>query len=193
MDPVTISAILSALTAGASALGGGFGRKQETPREVQKRELIDELLSGVKGQGSFKDLFSADESAFQKSFVDPSKSRFSNQIAPQIQQGFIESGQQRGTGLEDTLTRAGVDLDQMLNEHYMNFQQGVQNRQLGGINAFLGQPDTTGQTFGQGAMQGLLGYTSGGGASGSIDNILRAQKNRRGFEKPTTIPETVKV
>ena len=101
-----------------------------------------------------------DSEAFQKSFVDPAKSMFSNQIAPQIQQQYIAGGQQKGTGLEDQLLRAGVDMDQLLNQQYMDYLNQGQNRMtnmLGGILSTGGgamSPMGFGQAFGE-SLSGL--------------------------------------
>jgi len=154
----------TAIGSGLGAIGGAFlsNKNSETPMQRKQRELVDDLLASLNGNGSFNDLFQADEGAFQRSFVDPAKARFRNQTAPQIQQSFIGQGQQRGTGLEDELTRAGVDMDSLLNQNYMNFQQGAQNRRAGAINSILGQ--------GQGAMESesfedILSRGAGGFAS----------------------------
>ena len=190
------AALLSALGSGAvSGLSGLFSRNQrETKTQGQQRKLIDELMSSLFGEGEFSDLFSADEDTFQKSFVDPAKARFKSQTAPQIQQSFISSGQQRGTGLDDTLTRAGVDMDQLLNEQFAGFQQDAQNRRLNAISSILGlgagpqQPLSIGDKF----AGGVSGYLSSGkeGAGSDINSILDAFSNsqkakkqsREGFE-----------
>src|SRR5688572_31554021 len=57
------------------------------------------------GQGEFSDLFNFDQDLFTKSFIEPAQAKFRNQIAPQIQQQYIASGQQRGTGLDRKSTR----------------------------------------------------------------------------------------
>jgi hypothetical protein len=163
--------------AASSGLGALFGGNKETPMQGKQAELIDQLLSSLGGSGPFSDLFSTDEVAFQKSFVDPAKSLFSNQIAPQIQQEFIASGQQRGTGLEDTLTRAGVDLDQMLNSQFMNFQQQGQNRQLGAIDRILSQG--AGAPAEQGGFEKFLGGLGGFGTSESLPRLLEQLTDRR--------------
>jgi hypothetical protein len=176
MDPGTI-ALLTAIIGGVSQIGGAAldsGKPKETATQEQRRNLVDELLSSLGGQGKFGDLFNLDEDAFQKSIVDPAKSRFENQIAPQIQQGFIASGQQRGTGLDDTLSRAGVDLDQLINEQFLSFQEGGRNRQAGALNAILGGPEgvqpglSTSEKF-RGAAGGFLGSDE---FSSSISDIL---------------------
>jgi len=185
----------SAVGAGLGAVAGGiFGRKKETGLQKKQRNLVDDLLASLKGQGTYNDLFNADEASFQKSFVDPAKARFNNQIAPQIQQNAIASGQQRGSGLDDTLTRAGVDLDQLLNEHYMNYQQGAQNRQSSAISNILGQPGSGAQSVGEGASQGFAGYLSSSGFKDDLANIFGNKKQpidsmtdtyktaRKGFE-----------
>lgn len=138
MDPATISLLIG----GASALTGGaltaFGNKQkETKLQKQRRKLIDDLLYSVQtGQGKYADLYKWDEDVFNKSFVEPAKAKFRNQIAPQIQQSYINSGNQYDTAMEDQLLRAGVDLDQLLNQYMYQSQQDVKNRKsniLGGI------------------------------------------------------------
>lgn len=197
MDPLTIALISAGISAAGSAAGGIFGKKKESRTDKNKRELIDELLASVRGNGPYSDLFKADEEAFQKSYVNPAKARFRNQIAPQIQQSFIQSGQHRGTGLEDTLSRAGVELDELLNSQYLNYMnQGNQNK-LGVINSILGGGQLSeNQSAGSSAGQGFAGYLSGDTFGKDIGDILKAynkqpkstttasgEKSRTGFEQ----------
>jgi hypothetical protein len=142
--------------------------------EKTKRKLVDDLLASLKGGGSFSDLFQTDEQAFQKSFVDPSMATFRNKIAPGIQQEFISSGLQRGTGLEDTLSRAGIDMQSMLDQEYMKFlQQGQQNK-LRTLQSILGGGAGAPQQLsgGEAAGQAAGGYFSGDSFSSAIDKIL---------------------
>ncbi len=180
-------AIIAALISAAGSIGGGAlasrGTK-ETPIQGQQRELIDQLLASLTGEGPFSQLFQTDEAAFQKSFVDPAKQIFKDQISPQIQQSFIAGGQQRGSGLDDTLTRAGVDLDQNLNQQFLQFQQGGQNRIAQILSQILGQgagaaPQLTGgEAFGQ----SVGGFFSGKGGQQSIDRIFdEIRDSRAGF------------
>jgi hypothetical protein len=159
------AAINAAAAVGSSILSRDKGK--ETKIQKQKRHLIDDLLNSLQGNGSFSGLFEGDYDSFQKSFVDPAKQLFNSQIAPQIQQSYIASGQQRGTGLDDTLTRAGVDLDQLLNQEFMKFQQGALDRKQNTINSILGSGD--------GAQPGVsVGQAAGLGASGFLskqDNL----------------------
>lgn len=149
------------LIAAAGSVIGGMGKK-ETKLQKTQRKLIDELLGSLSGNGRFSELYNPSEQAFQKSFVEPAQKMFQNQIAPNIQQQFIASGQQRGTGLEDQLTRAGVDLNSMLNQQYYQFQQDALNRKQGTIGSILGAG--AGAPPQQSALQnfgsGLAGYTS---------------------------------
>lgn len=156
-------AATAALTAGGSALASWLsnkGQNKETKMERTKRKLVDQLLNSLQGSGPFSDLYKFDEDSFNKSFVEPAQARFKNQIAPQIQQQYIASGQQRGTGLDDTLTRAGVDLDQMLNQYYMQYQESAKNRAQSGINSIFSQGSgaQTPLTGGEAAMQGAGGF-----------------------------------
>jgi len=136
-------------------------------------------------------LFNVDEESFQRSFVDPMKQKFQSQIAPQIQQSFIASGQQRGTGMQGDLTRAGVDMDQLLNQYYAQMQQGAMNRQAGAMGNILqmgaGAPETP--SMGQAAMQGLSGYLGSDNFGKTLDRIT----SRKGFEKdPNDLTDTYK-
>lgn len=174
-------AVAAGIMAGGSILSSLFsGRRKETRTQKQKRKLVDELLISLKGGGQFGDLFNMDEDAFQKSYIDPAKSRFKNQIAPQIQQSFISSGQQRGTGLDDTLTRAGVDMDQLLNEQYMKFQQGKESNKINAINQILGLGDgaEASQSTGDKLQSGVAGYLSSDSFEDSIGNILNSRSKK---------------
>jgi hypothetical protein len=167
------------IAAGASYLSGKGGANKESKMQRTKRKLIDELLSSVGGQGRFADLFGSDENAFQKSFVEPAKARFQNQIAPQIQQSFIASGQQRGTGVNDTLTRAGVDMDSMLNEKYYDFQQSGLNRKQNIINSILGGGDgmAANPSDSQNIMSGVSGALSSDEFGKSFANLFKDDKS----------------
>ena len=186
MEPATIALISAGISAAGSAAGGLFGRQKEQGIDRRKRELVDDLLASVKGEGPFTKMFQADEGAFQKSFVEPAKQMFQSQIAPQIQQSYIASGQQRGTGLEDALARAGVDLDQMLNTQYMQFQQSAYDRSQNAINNILGTqygPQT--QSRGSAMGEGFGEYLAGDKFGADIGDIIS------GFQKkPQTIQDT---
>jgi len=167
-------------------IGGGLlGREnKQTPMQEKQQELIDQLLGSLNGQGPYSNLFNVDEASFQKSYVDPMKQKFQSQIAPQIQQSFIASGQQRETGMEGNLTRAGVDMDQLLNQQYAQMQQGAMNRQSNMMGSILGMEPGAPETpsMGQAAMQGLGGYISRGTFGKDIGNIVGSFTDRKGFE-----------
>lgn len=164
------------------AVGGGLaGRKKETGIQKKQRELVDQLLASLNGQGPYSDLFTTNEADFEKSFAEPARARFRNQTAPQIQQQYIQGGQQRSTGLEDTLARAGVDMDQLLNEQYMDYLQSAQNRKANAIGRILpqgagAQPD---QGFGEAALQGVAGYAAKPEFQKSIEDILGAYAKKK--------------
>ncbi len=199
MDPFTTALAAAGISAAGSTIGGYLSGKnsgQETKNQKTQRKLVDELLNSLDGNGKYKDLFATDETAFQKSFVDPAKSLFQNQIAPQIQQQYIANGQQNGTGLEDTLTRAGVDLDQLLNQHYLEFQNQGKNRQQNTISNILGlgAGGTSNGTPGQSAAGAFSGYLSSDAFSNSINNIQKGYNQsqpkpmRKGFEDDNFTP-----
>lgn len=175
------------------AAGGIFGRKQGSETKIQnkQRELLDQLLASLNGNGPYSNLFSANEADFQRSFVDPAKSRFKNQIAPQIQQSYIVNGQQRGTGIEGQLARAGVDMDSLLNQHYLDYQQGAQNRQMQALQSILGQNKggESGQSWGNAALQGIGGYLSSDSFGKDIGSIL-GSVNENKYNQTDTIQDT---
>jgi len=200
MDPGT-AAIIASLVSAAGSVGGGFlsGRSsqpKETKMQKKQRKVVDELLASLKGEGPYSDLFRTDEAAFQKSFVDPVKSIYANQIAPQIQQKYIASGMQRGSALQDQLLRAGVDLDQLINQQYMDYIQQAQNRQANAFSNILGlpagaqSPRSSGDILGQAAS----GYISSDQFGKDIEGILKyfstdtAEPPRKGFTRAYDSP-----
>lgn len=171
------------IAAGASWLSGQGSASKESKMQKTQRKLVDKLIASLQGDGPFSDLFSSDPEAFQKSFVEPAQAMFRNQIAPQIQQQYIASGQQRGTGLDDTLTRAGVDLDSMLNQHMYQFQQDALNRKQSSINSILGAGSgAPNETSG---MQDLLS-----GASGYLSSSDFSDQFKDYFKKPVNTTAT---
>lgn len=154
------SNIISSIIQGVGTIGGSLLNKpqdSETRMQRKQRYLVDDLLKSLDGGGKFGDIFSTDEETFNKSFREPAMSRFRNQTAPQIQQESIFSGQQRGTGLDDQLLRAGVDMDSILNQAMFDYQQKGLDRKSNAINGILGMgagasnPMSTLQALGQGA------------------------------------------
>ena len=177
------------------AAGGFFGdRGKPTKRQNQQQELIDQLLASLKGGGAYSDLFNMDEGAFQKSYVEPAKAMFRNQIAPQIQQQYIASGQQRGTGMEDQLSRAGVEMDQLLNQQYAQMQQQAQERKMNTMNYILGSgsgqkdPISNMQAMGQGIGGYMQSDSFQKTSSNIFDDLFRkkaapiAKTEPKGFE-----------
>jgi len=174
--PVIIAAALQAAGSAAGGYLSGKGNAQkETKIQKQQRHLVDELINSLSGNGPYADLYNPSNEAFQKSFVEPAKQMFNNQIAPQIQQQYIAGGQQRGTGLDDQLLRAGVDLDSMLNQYMYQHQQDALNRKQSTISNILGQgagaPNQT--TGAQDIMSGLGGYLSSSGFSDQLANLTK--------------------
>jgi hypothetical protein len=187
------------LSLAAPAIGGAlFGQKQQQPQQpketqIQKTQgkLINELLQSVSGQGQYSDLFQSSPEAFQKSYIDPALSTFRNQIAPQIQQSYIASGQQRGTGLEDTLARAGVDMNSQLASQYGNFVSGAQNRQASALSSILGagpgyqeMPQQQQQNPWAQAIGGTLSNPQAQGAFERIFNQLLGSSSNQQLNKP---------
>lgn len=185
MSPLIISALISAAgSIGGSLLGNQSPKESKTQK--QQRKLIDQLISGLGGQGQFANLFETDPEAFKKAFEQPALAEFQNRTSPAIQQQFIASGLQRGTGLDDALTRAGVDMQSVLNKEYMNYLQSGLNRKQNIIGQILGQGPgvAPGLSTGEAAAQGAAGYLASDSFSNSLDKIFEEwnkQPDRPGF------------
>jgi len=182
-------------TAAGGLLGGALGGllssdPKETAMQTKQRELIDQLLASLSGEGPYSSLFSANPEAFQKSFVEPAKRMFANQIAPQIQQSYIAGGQQRSTGLQDTLTRAGVNLDDLLNQQYMNYLQSAQNRQSDVIGKILGAGAGVASPYSSSEkmLAGLGGYLTDDSFKKDIGGVIRSFTEKNPESKPQEIP-----
>src|SRR5687768_5701295 len=167
------------IAAGASWLSGKGSAPKETKMQKTQRKLVDRLITSLGGQGEFSDLFNFDQDLFTKSFIEPAQAKFRNQIAPQIQQQYIASGQQRGTGLDDTLTRAGVDLDSMLNQYMFQAQENAMGRKQNALNSILGMGSGAGnETTGmQDIFSGLSGYLSSDNFTDQFSNFLKPTAN----------------
>ena len=150
MDPATITALITTL---GPMIAAKLGSQGPAPGQQRDENTINEILKSISGDGKYSNLFEADYDAFQKSFVDPAMQQFRDVTAPGIQQEFIASGQQRGTGLDDTLSRAGVSMQDMLNKQYAGFQESALNRQMNALQGTLGQgqQQNTQGGFGQAA------------------------------------------
>lgn len=170
--------VIAALIAAAGSIGGGLlGSKgpKETAIEKQQRKAIDAILEGLQGSGPYASFFQADQDAFQKSIVDPARGRFEREIVPGITRAFAAQGVERGSGIENYLTRAGVDLNDRINAQYLDFTQGAQNRGLTALMNALGASPGFRDQGQRGAFpQALQGYLTSGAFQDSIGNILDA-------------------
>jgi hypothetical protein len=96
--------------------------------------------------------------------------------------------------MEDTLARAGVDLDQMLNQQYMGFQEKGQDRMMQMIQQVLGagsgaQPS---QTYGSAIGESAGGYLASEGFRDFLSqstkmlqdrfSTTQQEERRRGFD-----------
>lgn len=176
----------AALNAAGSVLGGVLskpGKQKETKIQKQQRHLVDQLLASLKGRGPYSGLFSADNDTFQKSYVEPAKALFRNQIAPQIQQEYIATGQHRSTGLDDQLLRAGVDLDQMLNTAMAQQRENALGRQQQTISSIFGVSPgpTPGMSTGDALKQSAAGYLSSPAFSDAVSGFFRQPQAKNSF------------
>lgn len=202
MDPVTAGMLTAAAaSAGQGIMGSMANRSQNkatralnkanTRFQEKKYQLIDDLMNSISGNGRFSDLFNSSEEAFQRSFVDPAKSMFRNQIAPQIQQQSIAGGMQGSSSLDDQLLRAGIDLDQMLNQQYAQFQNQGKDRAMSalgsalGVNAPYHTADNTATSALLGAGAGFLGSQSFADFATAGLSSKPKEKAKEGYETPT--------
>lgn len=185
-----IPSLIGAVGSIASGFLGGEGsKKKESKMQKTNRHFVDQLIASLNGQGPYSDLYNFDQKTFNKSFVEPAQAKFRNQIAPQIQQQYIASGQQRGTGLDDQLLRAGVDLDSMLNQYMYQAQQDAMNRKQSALGAVAGagggaasQPST-----GQNLMSATGGYLASPEFANMVQGLVpKSNTNMPGM--PATPP-----
>lgn len=181
--------LIAAGISAAGSIGGAYlsnkGQGKESKIQRQKRKLVDELLASLSGRGRFSDLYSSDPEVFQKSYVEPAQAMFRNQIAPQIQQQYIASGQQRGTGLDDQLLRAGVDLDQMLNQQRANFYENAQNRKANAIGSIFGVPPGQAKlSSGEALSQATGGYLASGAFADAVKGVASSAYGGSNMEGP---------
>lgn len=190
-----IDSLISSGLSALGSIGGGFLSGQsnkETKMQKTKRKLIDQLLDSVNGQGPYADLYNSDQNAFNKSFVEPAQAKFRNQIAPQIQQQYIASGQQRGTGLDDQLLRAGVDLDSEINRYMYQAQQDAMNRKQSAFNAALGAGDGAPpqQSGWQNLAQSTAGYLSSPAFAQTVKDVTGSGGSGGYSTAPPTAPNS---
>lgn len=171
-----------ALISAAGSIGGGFlsgrsSKPKETKMQKTQRHLVEQLIASLNGDGPFSSLFASDPDTFKKSFVEPAQAMFRNQIAPQIQQSFIAGGQQRGTGLDDQLLRAGVDLDSLLNQQMYQFNKDSQDRKFNILNSILGggAGAQTPQSAGDDIMGALGGYLSSDAFGKDVGGLFKTK------------------
>lgn len=170
-----------AIGAIGSVASGWFNRKKkqkDDPTRQGQAQNINNILQGLSGQGPYAHLFKADQNTFQNSYVQPQLDMWNNQIAPQIQQQYIQSGQQKGTGIDDALARSGYDMTRSLNQDYGNFQNSAMNRQMQGISQIGGPQQGAPQDQGNQFNQALGGYLGGTAFTGGLESILNALSPR---------------
>lgn len=195
--------IIAAGIGAAGAIGAALisnqqpkqAKVKETKTELYRRQLLDELIGSLRsGGGEFGGIFDTSEEGFQKNYVEPAKARFQNQIAPSIQQKYIAGGQQLNSGLNDQLLRAGVDMDQLLNEQYGNLREKAMDRKANLLNTAIGgntgTPTQSGGGFssGQAASIGAANYLGSDAFGKNVEDILNHYGSnsysspRKGFE-----------
>ena len=81
-------------------------------------------------------------------------------------------------------------MDQLLNQHYMDYVQGARNRQAGGISAILrqGPGAENGQSWQSGALEGLGNY-AGGNFGKDLEGILDSF-NQKKYNQSDSIQDT---
>lgn len=193
--PLLTAAIPAAIGALGSVAGGYLSGKSSKPKETKlqrtQRHLIDKLIKSLTGKGPFADLYDSNPETFEQSFLVPAQNMFRNKIAPQIQQQYVQYGQQRGTGLDDQLLRAGIDLDSMLNQQLYQFNQDVYNRKQNTLSSILGGgPGAAAPASRSDLLQGSIGgYLQGDAFKNTVSDLFKtnpqanpAQPPRKGFE-----------
>jgi hypothetical protein len=133
-----------------------------------QRDLIDQLIQRAQ-QGQNPQQF---EDFFQSSVVDPSLSTFNNRIAPAIQQRFIGAGIQ-GTPVNDSLTRAGADINSQILGQRLPALKQFQDQENFNLNKAL-TPQFSGQEqdFLTTLIQGIISRGAGAGTEALLGKLL---------------------
>ena len=196
--PVIAAGVTAAGAIGASWLANQNKKEpkvKETELERQRRHLLSDVIKSVKtGKGKYADLFNFDEDAFQKSYVEPAMARYQNQVAPAINNQFFGRSGGRNSGQQDQLIRAGVDMNQLLNEAYASQKEAVLNRKMEALGltsgANTGQPSYSGGGYsaGQSAKIGAANYLSSDAFGKNIDAILQEYNKKPENQNATGNP-----
>lgn len=137
------------------------------PREVGRSQLMtpeqQQLLSnlindaGPQAVGAFPGLLQGfSEENFQKGVVDPTVRNYRQDILPEIEGRFADSG--ASSSLNQALASSSEDLSNVLAGQRINYQQGQQQAQLGALNQILGLlGQKSFQPIVQGPQPGILG------------------------------------
>jgi len=133
---------LQAASLGAQYLGRNKQPDQFSTVNPQQQELLQQLLSGVQGQGgSFGYLNPQTQSQnFQQYVADPTMQRFMNRTVPGIQQKYAGIGQLRGTNAGDDILRSGADIESELARLQFQAMQGSQEQGLQAALGLLNKP-----------------------------------------------------
>lgn len=118
------------------------------------------------GPGDYQDVF-------QQSFVDPAMQALQTQIAPAIQQRFVDANAGSSSALNQALAQSATDLSTSLGSQFGQFmqgQQGLQQQALGQFMPLLGQ-----QTFSPMIQkrEGILGPLIGAAGALGAGALMR--------------------
>jgi hypothetical protein len=121
-----------------------FGKKPKskqlktlTPLQEQLMALISEGLT--KGTGSLSDIFGGfNDQAFETRVVQPELKHFRETVLPTILEKYSGGGQAFGSGMQNALLKAGVDLESKLAGLKYQAQQDAQRNRLTGLQTSLG-------------------------------------------------------
>jgi len=101
----------------------------------QQKDLLNNIIQKAL---SGRDGFGFDEDFFNKSFADPALRQFEQRTAPSIQQRFINQGLGSSSSLEDSLIRAGADVQGGIDQKRAELLNQALNRQLQAAGLGLG-------------------------------------------------------
>lgn len=162
---------------------------QSKAQRKAQESILKGLTPGFKSTlGSFFTQSSPDElqDIFQQSYVQPALMALEQQIAPAIQQRFVDANAGSSSALNQALAQSARDLSTALGSQYGQFVQNQSTQQLQALGVFA--PLLTGQTSAPIAQQkqGLLGpLLQAGGALGAgwLMSSKEVKENIRDYQK----------
>lgn len=133
-------------------MGGSTHEKNISMLTPEQQQALSGIIGGLsplyqQGMAQFMQPQSQEdlEATFQKTYVQPALQAMEQQIAPAIQQRFVDAGAGSSSALNQALSQAASDLSTSMGSQFGQFQQNQQMQNLQALQGFA--PLLTNQSF----------------------------------------------